>query len=168
MKQLLEFLKWNFGRSPMKFKLDSIAVYLNEENLGVRLTTNGENRFFENQTINEIKPVIEKNYKIVQSHLKHKIGEKLLANDLSNLSLKIVVQYFYMYNTWRRIHKKQQHRDLTFLEKDFDHPYTEYAVIDYFRENCPEDYITRCATIWNMTIEEAENYINRTDQIRSH
>jgi len=137
----------------MTLNIDHIFVKIDKEDNGIRLTTDNENWFIPNQTIEETKKILEINYKIVKGHFQDKTGQLVTDTDLENVCFKIVLHYFQMYNHWRTMYKRQTNRDLTFLQKDFEHPYTSYQIIDYFKNKYPDNYADKCETMLEMTSE---------------
>jgi len=164
MNQFVNFFKRNFSQRKMTFNLDNIIASISDEDNGIRLTTEDENWFIPGQTLDETKTVIEKNFKIIQGHFQDKLGEIVTGADLSNVSLKIALRYFQMYNQWRTMYKRETNRDLTFIEKDFEHPYAFYAIVDYFKKRYPDNYIAKCEIMLNMTTEQTKEYIIRKEQ----
>lgn len=151
----------------MTFNIDHIIVRIDNEVNGIRLTTETENLLLQNQTFIETKSVIEKNYKIVKEYFQDKMSATITETDLENFSLKIVLHFFYMYNLWRTMYKKEKNRDLTFLGKDFKHPYTSYHIIDYFKNKYPDNYMDKCETILEMTSEQFKDYLISKEQFEN-
>ena len=118
----------------MNYNLDHITIRLEKEGNGLRLTTDIENWFIPLQTIEETRQITEKNYRIVIDHFKSKTGQIISATDLENVCFNIVLHYFQMYNHWRTMYKRETKRDLTFIQKDFEHPYTSSKIVDYFKK----------------------------------
>ena len=61
------------------------------------------------------------------------------------------------------MYKREAKRDLTFLQKDFEHPYTSYHVIDYFKKMYPDNYAFKCETMLEMTPEQFKEYAIRKE-----
>jgi hypothetical protein len=148
----------------LKFTVGQISINLKEENNGLRLTTVRENWFIPNQRIKETSELIEKNHKIVKNYFSDKAGPIITEADLDNVSLSIVLRYFQMYNHWRTMYKRELNRDLTFISKDFDHPYTSDTIVNYFATEYPDDYKGKCEIILNMTSDKLEEYLIRKEQ----
>jgi hypothetical protein len=148
----------------MTFNLDNIKVSISDENSGIRLTTEDENWLIRRQTLDETKTIIEKNFKIIKTHFQDKLGEVITEADLSNVSLKIALRYFQMYNHWRTMYKRETNRDLTFIQKDFEHPYTSDTIVDYFKNRYPDNYVNKCEVMLNMTTEQVRKYVIRKEQ----
>ena len=92
----------------MTFNIDHIKINLKTETNGLRVTTEYENLLLFNQTFEETKNTVENNYAIVKKHFQDKVGSVVSENDLENVSLKIVLYYFYMYNHWRTMYKREK------------------------------------------------------------
>jgi hypothetical protein len=157
----------NIKADYMTFSIDHIIVRIDNEVNGIRLTTETENLLLQNQTLIETKSVIEKNYKIVKEYFQDKMSDTITETDLENFSLKIVLHFFYMYNLWRTMYQREKNRDLTFLDKDFKHPYTSYHIIDYFKNKYPDNYADKCETILEMTSEQFKEYLISKEQFEN-
>ena len=148
----------------MNYKLDHITIKLEKEGNGLRLSTDIENWFIPNQTIEETRRITEINYEIVKDHFKSKTGQIISATDLENVCFNLVLHYFQMYNHWRTMYKKEAKRDLKFLQKDFEHPSTSDHIIDYFKKMYPENYADKCETMLEMTPELFKEYAIKKEQ----
>jgi hypothetical protein len=148
----------------MTFNIDHIKINLKTETNGLRVTTEYENLLLFNQTFEETKNTVENNYAIVKKHFQDKVGSVVSEKDLENVSLKIVLYYFYMYNHWRTMYEREKNRDLTFLQKDFEHPYTSYQIIDFFKNLYPGKYAEKCEIMLGMTQDEFRVYAERKEQ----
>jgi hypothetical protein len=151
----------------MTLNIDHIFIKIDKEDNGIRLTTDNENWFIANQTFEETKKILEINYKIVKGHFQDKTGQLVTDTDLENVCFKIVLHYFQMYNHWRTMYKRQTNRDLTFLQKDFEHPYTSYQIIDYFKNKYPDNYADKCESMLEMTSEQFKEYSIRKEQFEN-
>ena len=147
----------------MNYNLDHITIELKKESNGLRLTTALEDWFIPNQTIDETRQITEINDGIVKDHFKNKVGQVISPTDLGNVCFNIVLHYFQMYNHWRTMYKRDAKSDLTFLQKDFEHPYTSYHVIDYFKKMYPDNYAFKCETMLEMTAEQFKEYTIRKE-----
>jgi hypothetical protein len=122
------------------------------------------NLFLENQTLKETIEIIEKNYEIVKNYFQLRTGTIIELIDLKQICLKIVFNYLYMYNLWRGMYRREKHRDLTFLPKDFDHPQTDDIIIQFFKEKYPNNYADKCEVMLKMSPEDFKAYAkNRQD-----
>lgn len=148
----------------MRYNLDHITIRLEIEDNGLRLTTDLENWFIPHQTIEETRQITEKNYGIVKDHFKSKTGQSISATDLENVCFNIVLHYFQMYNHWRTMYKNETKRDLTFIQKDFEHPYTSSHIVDYFKKMYPDTYANKCEVMLGMKPEQFKEYLIRKEQ----
>ncbi|WP_295801185.1 hypothetical protein [Mucilaginibacter sp.] len=143
---------------------DNLNIDLQLENGGLRVITKIGSYLVRNQTYEETKSVIEKNYKIVKDYYQGKANSLITEIDLENFSLKIVLNYFYMYNMWRTMYKREKNRDLTFLPKDFEHPTTSYLIINYFQKQYPNNYADKCELLLNMSSDRFLEYMRFKEQ----
>ena len=148
----------------MTFNLDNIKVSISEESSGIRLTTEDENWLIPRQTLDETKSVLENNFKIIRDHFLDKVGAAISQSDLNNVSLKIALRYFQMYNHWRTMYKREANRDLTFLQKDFDSTDTVHTIIGYFQNVYPDNYEDKCEVMLAMTNAELKDAVIRKFQ----
>ena len=148
----------------MTFNLNNITVNISDENNGIRLTTDDENWFIPRQTLDETKTIIEKNFEIIKDHFHFKVGTVITQLDLGNVCLKIALNYFQMYNHWRKMYKRESNRDLTFIQKDFNNTGTINIVIGYFKNKYPSDYEDRCVAMLGMTNTELREAVIRKEQ----
>jgi hypothetical protein len=148
----------------MKYNLDHITISLEKEGNGLRLTTDIENWFIPLQTIEETSQITEKNYGIVKDHFKSKTGQIISSTDLENVCFNIVLHYFQLYNHWRTMYKRETKRDLTFIQKDFEHPNTSSHIVDYFKKMYPDNYADKCEVMLEMTPEQFREYAIRKEQ----
>ncbi len=148
----------------MTFYVDHIEVDLSNESGGLRLRTSDDNLMLANQTIEETRSTVEKNHRIVKEHYQKVVNNIVDPHDLAAVSMRIVLHYLYMYNLWRTMYKRESKRDLTFRDKDFEHPYTKDKIIEYFKNKYPFDYSVKCETILRMSTEKFNEYEkNRQD-----
>jgi hypothetical protein len=148
----------------MVISIDNLIINIEQEDKGIRLKTDVDNLFLENQTLKETKEIIKKNYKIVKKHFQLRTGTIVTPIDLKQICLKIVFNYLYMYNLWRGMYRRETNRDLTFLSKDFDHPQTDDIIIQFFKEKYPTNYADKCEIMLKMSPENFKTYAkNRQD-----
>ena len=164
MTGFFKFLKKNFSQPKITFTLDDIRVNISDENNGIRLTTKDENWFIPRQTLNETKTIIDKNFKIITEHYLDKAGTVITQTDLNKVCLKIVLSYFQMYNHWRTMYKREENRDLTFLNNDFNGTNTIHIVIGYFQNMYPDNYEDKCEVMLGMTNAELKDAVIRKFQ----
>lgn len=149
----------NLPMNTIKYNLDHIIVQLENAINGIRLKTDRIDCLIPNQTIEETHVVTQKNYWIVKKHFIGRIGKLVSSVDLENVSLDIVLEYFRMYNLWRTMYKGESQRDLTFIEKDFEHPQTSSCIIYYFRKTYHNDYYDKCEVMLRMSPQQFKEYL---------
>lgn len=139
----------------MTFKLDSNEIQLKRSLKGLRLLTNtGDNLLLANVGMSEARQVVTGNYETVKAHYLSLTGDSIIAADLERVALKIVLNYFYMYQLWRTMYAPEKNRNLAFLPKDFDHPSTGDVIIFYFRSAYPGRHSVPCEIMLGMNAEE--------------
>lgn len=149
----------------MTFELDHNEIKLRVEPEWIRVITNsGDSIPLQNQSIEETQEIIVRNYRVVLNHFQQKVGDKINPLDLEKVSLKIVLQYFHMYNLWRGMYKRLKNPNIHFLEKDFDHPYTGHKIVDYFKNKYPKNYSEYCSILLGMNFEEFSEFEKRKEQ----
>ena len=105
-------------------------------------------------TIAETQEVVTRNYHTVKNHYTDKGSEQIDASDIERLSLRVVLNYFYMYQLWRGIYENEKNRDLTFIVKDFEHPSTSDIIVAYFKSANKANYADKCGLLMGMSLEE--------------
>jgi hypothetical protein len=146
------------------FTLDGITIELIQENRDVRLTAKDNIVLLPNQTIDSTKSIVIDNFHIVKSYYESQAGNAVDKDDLSIISLKIVLYYLSMYNLWRRMYKDQRNRDLKFLSKDFENSSTHDEIIWYFKNKYPDNYSDKCRRLLGMSMEEFKKYEKRRQE----
>ena len=143
------------------FKVDYIQIELTEEDQGIRLTTqNNDNVILKNQTMISVEMIVKENIEMVKAYYQAQPGvvNFIDERDLSSISLKIVLHYLYMYNSWRTVYWEHEDRDLSFLAKDFESPSTGDLIISYFKNKYPDNYSAKCKLMLAMSADEFEVY----------
>ena len=151
----------------MMFTIDNIKIELGKENNGVRLTTDNDDRvILPNQTIAFVKNIVKENFQIVKTYYNAEPGVSVSIDkrDLSIVSLKIVLDYLYMYNMWRNIYDHHKGRNLKFLIEDFEMPTTKDKIIWYFKNKYPDDYPAKCELMLGMSADEFKKYEKRRQE----
>jgi len=144
-----------------EIKLENVTLHLSAETGNVRVKSDKENVILPNQSIDDVSDLIKHNFNIVVNHYKLMIdkGKKEFDfRDINIVSISIVMYYLYMYNSWRTMYKKQENRDLKFIEKDFSHPSTHDIVFNYFKTKYPHDWADKCAVLLGMEKAELNAY----------
>ena len=149
--------------------IDDIQIELTKESSGIRLTTpNNDNVILKDQTASSVEAIVRENFQIVKSYYQAKPGVlgSIDKHDLSVVILKIVLDYLYMYNMWRKLYKEQQDRDLRFLVEDFAHPRTSDTIIWYFKNKFPKNYSAKCELMLGMSADEFKAYEKSRQEFR--
>ncbi|PTQ95030.1 hypothetical protein C8P68_106245 [Mucilaginibacter yixingensis] len=142
----------------MELYIDEIRINVTKENTAVRLVTEEGSFLFANQTIKETADTIEKNYQVVKAYFEPRIGNEVVVADIKDVSLRIVLHYFYMYNLWRRLYKKEASRDLSFRKEDFEGTTTARCIRQFFKNKYPDRYTGMCMQVLKMSHQEFINY----------
>jgi len=151
----------------MMFTVDDIQIELAKEDGGVRLISqNGDNVILQNQTMPSVETIVRENFRIVKSHYQAKLDVLVSIDrrDLSIISLKIVLDYLYMYNAWRKMYKEHRNRDLRFLAEDFENPGTADTIIWHFKNKYPENYSDKCELLLGMSRDTFRSYEQRRQE----
>ncbi len=144
-----------------KIKLGNITLSLLSEDYNVRIRLGKEDILFANQNVDTVAVLVENNFNVVINHYKLMIdkGQKEFNfEDISFVSISIVLYYLYMYNSWRTLYKKQENKDLKFYEKDFSNPSTYDIVFNYFKAKYSNDWEAKCAVLLGMKLDELKAY----------
>lgn len=142
----------------MKFFVENIKIELTENIHGLTLTTSSSNLPLPGQNILETTEIIQSNFEIVKEHFIKLSEDKIDADDLHEICLKIVIYYFYLYNSWRSSNLNKKSIDLNFQKKDFDHPYTYDIIIQYFKNKYPENYEHKSSVMLDIPVEKLLKY----------
>lgn len=144
-----------------EIQLENVTLLLSVETGNVRVKSIRENVILSNQKVDTVSEIIKHNFEVVSSHYKLMISEtkdNFEFEDVSQVSIAVVMYYLYMYNSWRSIYKKQENKDLRFNEKDFDNPSTHDIVFNYFKTKYPCDWKEKCAVLLGMKEAELSAY----------
>ncbi len=142
----------------MTFYLEKIKIDLTENPHGLQLLALDEELPLPGQTMEETKDTVTKNFKIVNEKYAKTASSIIPIEELNEICLRLVIYYFYLYNSWRSLYEKEKNRDLTFLDKDFTHPYTYDRVIQFFKNKYPKDYGDKYAVMLGITAIEVLKY----------
>ena len=142
----------------MVFFIKNIKIELTENIHGLTLTTSSGEFPLPGQNISETTEHLQSSFEIIQKHFIKPSEDKINAEDLNEICLKIVVYYFYLYNSWRTSNPNKKSIDLNFLKKDFDHPYTYDIIIQYFKNKYPEDYEHKSSVMLDIPVEKLLKY----------
>ena len=144
-----------------EIELDDTFFYLTNESGNVRVKSNAENIVLINQQVENISQLIVHNFEIVRDHYKSKIKdakEKIDLTDICHISIKIVLYYIFIYNSWRNIYKKQRNKDLKFQCDDLKNASTSDIIIKYYKNKYPDIWENKCCILLDMNIEELKEY----------
>ncbi len=106
-----------------EIKIEDVVLVLSNEGNNIRVKSLSENVILINQTIDVVSEIIKYNLEIVINHFRLKVKEdygQLVEEDITQLSVSVVLYYLYMYNSWKNLYKKEAKRDLKFIVSDFD------------------------------------------------
>lgn len=137
-----------------EIKIENISLSLSNEGSSVRVKSNTENVILSNQVIDVVGDLIKHNFNIVNEHYKKtfKNSEEVIDfKDLNLVSIKIVLHYLYMYNSWKD-------KELKFSVKDFTNPSTHDIIFNYFKENHPKSWEKKSATLLGMGLNDLKIY----------
>jgi CO dehydrogenase/acetyl-CoA synthase delta subunit len=149
-----------------KLKIGDLTINLLEEGDNIRVKTNNNNVILSSQNIAIVEELIQNNFQIVSNHYKtiiDKADSVFTSEDINNLSMSITLRYLYMYNSWRRMYKKQENRSLAFDTKDFTHPSTSDLIFNYFRQKDPQHWEEKCAMLLGINLIELKEYYRQRE-----
>lgn len=142
----------------MTLFIEQMEIELTEDQYGLRLTW-GDNRLpLPGQTLATTTDLLQKNFATVKGRFSQIASDDITAEELHEVSLKVVLHYFYLYNSWKYSNENEKDRDLAFLQKDFHHPYTYDTILQYFKLKYPGDYALKCACLTEKTADELLKY----------
>lgn len=149
-----------------KIKLGSVILHLSIEDGDVRAISDFQNIILPNQNVENIAELIVYNFKMVDQHYKDMIKgfeEAFSPKDIDVISVKIVMFYLYMYNSWRNSYRKQENIDLRFKNKDFNDASTFDIIFNFYKTKYPNQWLDKCSVILGMEMDRLiEYYENRT------
>ena len=144
-----------------EIKIETITVILSEEGDNIRVKLDKNDMIFFNQEIDALCNLIRHNFNIVNNHFKLMIDATKVVfypEDISEISIAIVLYYLYMYNSWRRMYKKQEDKDLRFYEKDFTNPSTHDIIFSYLKSKHPKDWEEKSALLIGVELDDLRTY----------
>ena len=92
----------------MTFYIEQIKIDLAEDKYGLRLTALDHELPLPGQSIEEAKNTITENFEIVSTKYKKSTLGIIPTEELNEVCLKVVLYYFYLYNSWRSIYEKEK------------------------------------------------------------
>jgi hypothetical protein len=148
-----------------KLVLENIVLELVKENDDVRVSSPTRSFVLFEQTIENVSSIIQHNFKVVDSHYKSMIAQHpeigFDLKDIHTISMKIVLRFLYMYNSWRVQYRRPKYDNLDFKEEDFDDASAADIIFDYYRVNYPADWQEKCAVLMGKDLEALKHYFQR-------
>ena len=142
----------------MTLFIEQLEIKLTEDQYGLRLNWDDAQLPLPGQTLATATDLLQKNFATVKGRFSLLASDTIPAEELDEVSLKVVLHYFYLYNSWKYSNEKEKDRDLAFLQKDFHHPYTYDIILQYFKLKYPGDYALKCACLTEKTADELLKY----------
>ena len=142
----------------MIFQIEQMEIELTEDQYGLRLNWDNAQLPLPGQTLATATDLLQKNFATVIGRFSQLASDDIPAEELHEVSLKVVLHYFYLYNSWKYSNEKEKDRDLAFLPKDFQHPNTYDIILQYFKIKYPGDYARKSASLTEKTVEELLKY----------
>ena len=134
----------------MKIILDKIELYISKKLFGkVKIEFNGQTILINDKKVRVV-DTIKYNYE------KGNLIMNIEGN-INSISVKILIHYLDQYSRWKEQYTKSNY-DITFYEKDFDHPNTNDIIILYLKEKHPNNWKTISEKYINMTTKEFDSY----------
>jgi len=145
----------------LKIILDKIELYISKKLFGkVKIEFNGQTILINDKKVRVV-DTIKYNYEKIKAHyisnLSKTQSSKFDFEDLNSISVKILIHYLDQYSRWKEQYTKSNY-DITFYEKDFDHPNTNDIIILYLKEKHPNNWKTISEKYINMTTKEFDSY----------
>ena len=148
-----------------QLNLKNISLILTEEGGNVRVKSPGQNVLLASQNIDNVMLIIEDNFNTVDSFYLKRTGDNLEVtfdvDDIHNISISIVLYYLNMYNAWRLKYKAKKYQDLAFKEDDFNHPYTQDIIFNYYKTKYPDDWEIKCSVVMAMELDDLKRYYEK-------
>jgi hypothetical protein len=142
--------------------LGEITLTLFQEGSDVRIVSESGKLVLSEQTIEAVSSILEEIFVTVKMYYDSRSTSnpavEFQSRDIEQVSLSIVLEYLYMYNSWRRMYKKQENISLRFRQEDFNKPSTHDVLFSYYREKYPKTWEEKCAVLLAMNIEELCSY----------
>ena len=145
-----------------QLKLKNISLTLMEEGADVRIKSPGQNVLLASQNVDNVIAMIEENFKAVGSFYLNRIADNVKTtfklDEVHEFSVSIVLYYLHMYNAWRLKYKAKKYQDLAFKEDDFNHPYTQDIIFNYYKTKYPGDWQIKCSVLMAMELDGLKKY----------
>jgi len=150
-------------------KLENLIINLEKDGDNVIVKYGDNSAVLFSQTSENISALLERNFHLVYNFFRSKITnynfeEKNEIDDLAYLSLRIVVHYLYMYNSWRIQYKKSKaYENLDFKTKDFFNTSTNDMIISFYKKQLPDNWKLLCAKLLDLTADEFDVYYRQRE-----
>ena len=148
-----------------KLVLENIVLELVKENNDVRVYLPTRSIIFSEQTIESLSGIIQHNFKVADTHYTSMIAQhpeiSFDQDDIHAISMKIVLSWLYIYNSFRVQYRRPKYDNLDFKEEDFDSPRTNDIIFDYYIANYPADWQEKCAVLMGKDLEALKIYYQR-------
>jgi hypothetical protein len=142
--------------------LGALKLSLSESNHNVTVDSELGGMLLSDQTMEAVSGIIKENFAIVKSHynamIATQVRHKFQESDIDHVSVLILLDRLYIYNSWRKMYKKQENINLRFRVGDFEHPETHDLIFSYFKEKYPQDWEEKCAVLVGMTLGDLRAY----------
>lgn len=147
------------------FNIEGEIFKLSREEGSIRVISGDINALLENQNISTVSELIKHNLKTIKDYyLARTSNIQVSSLDILQVSIKIMINHLYIYNSWRNKYERQINRDLKFNEKDFDDSQTYDVVLYYFKSKYPTDWEEICSALLNMDIYRLREYYKGREQ----
>jgi hypothetical protein len=150
-----------------EIQLGNIKIRLLQEKDNVRVVGPDNDVLLVQQSIPEVAAIVKHNFEIVSSYYLSKLTGNQTNDfdpvDISIVSLSIVLNYLFMYNSWRIQYQRKKYDNLEFKHEDFDHAPTHDIIFHYYRKKSPEDWDVKCSILMGMTLDELRSYYKRRE-----
>lgn len=148
-----------------KLVIENNALDLVKENGGVRVYLPATSIIFSEQNIKNLSGIIQHNFEVVVKHYTSMIAQhpeiSFDPDDIHTISMKMVLSFLYMYNSWRVQYRRKKYDNLDFKEEDFNSPSANDIIFDYYRVNYPADWQEKCAVLMGKDLEALKEYFQR-------
>jgi len=145
-----------------KLVLEKIVLELVKENNDVRVYLPTRSIIFSEQKIKNLSSIIQHNFKEVDTHYRSMIAQhpeiSFDLDDIHTISMKIVLSFLYIYNSWRVQYRRKKYDNLDFKEEDFNSARAADVIFDYYRVNYPADWQEKCAVLMGKDLESLKQY----------
>jgi len=145
-----------------KLVIENIVLELVKENNDVRVYLPRRSIIFSEQKIKTLSSIIQHNFKVVDTHYASMIAQhpkiSFDMEDIHTISMKIVLDYLYIYNSWRVQYRRKKYDNLDFKHEDFEDARANDIIFDFYRVNYPADWQEKCAVLMGKDLEALKKY----------